>query len=321
MFYEGKRLLVTGGAGFVGTHFVRALLARGARIRVPIHRRPMIVQDPGIEVVQADLSRLEDCRGVCDGVNFVIHAAGSVGAAGNSTSHAVSSITLNLVLTAQMLQAAAEMGVQRFLVFSSSTGYPVADHPVKEEEMWGGPPHPAYFGYGWMRRYLERMSEFLASKLEIGIAIVRPTAIYGRYDNFDSLASHVIPALIRRAVAREDPFEVWGTGNEVRDFLHVTDLVTGSLLALEKHAVCDPLNIGHGKAVTVNSLVRTVLTAAGHSNATVVFNPSRPTVIPVRKVDTSKAERTLGFVPSVSLEQGIADTVAWYRDCARAEGR
>lgn len=315
MFYQGKRLLVTGGSGFVGTHFVRALLEQGARVRVPLHRRPMVVQDPRIELVQADLSRMDDCRAACEGIDYAIHAAGGVGAAGVSPHHAIASITTNLVLTAQVAQAATEMGVQRFLVFSSSTAYPVTDHPVQEDEMWSGPPHPSYFGYGWMRRYLERMSEYLASKSGMGIALVRPTAIYGRHDNFDPQASHVIPALIRRAVAKEDPFEVWGTGNEARDFLHVTDLVRGSLLALEKHAVCDPINIGSGKTVTVRDVVTGILRAARHDHARIAFDLSRPETIPVRRVDVSKAKRVLGFEPAVSLEDGLADTVTWYRTC------
>jgi len=318
MFFSGKRVLVTGGSGFVGTHFVQALLEQGARIRVPIHRRPMIIGDDRIELVQADLTRLEDCRAACEGIQYVIHAAGAVAAAGITATNPMAAMTTNLVLTAYTLQAAWDSGVERYLVFGSSTGYPVTSYPVKEEEMWSGPTHSSYFGYGWMRRYLERISEFAASKSKIGIALVRPTAVYGRYDNFDPVTSHVIPALVRRAVAGENPFEVWGTGSEVRDFLHVTDLVRGCLLVLEKHAVCDPVNIGYGKTVTIKDVVGAILEAAGHDAAQVVFNSSKPTAIPVRMVDTSKAKRLLGFEPSVSLEQGLADTVRWYREQTEA---
>ncbi len=322
MFFSGKRVLVTGGAGFVGTHFVQALLEQGARIRVPLHKRPMIVPDPRIELMQADLTRLEDCKAVCRDMQYVIHAAGAVAAAGVTATNPMAAMTTNLVLTAQTLQAAWDMGVERYLVFGSSTGYPVTSHPVKEEEMWSGPTHPSYFGYGWMRRYLERISEFAASKSKLSIALVRPTAVYGRHDNFDPVTSHVIPALIRRAVAKENPFEVWGTGNEVRDFLHVTDLVRGCLLMLEKHAICDPVNIGYGRTITIRDVVRYVLKAAEHDNAQVRFDASKPTAIPVRTVDTSKAKRLLGFEPSVTLERGLADTVHWYRESlANTRGR
>lgn len=244
---------------------------------------------------------------------MVVHAAGAVAAAAVTSSNPMAAITTNLVLTVQVLQAAWEAGVQRILIFSSSTGYPATGHPVREEEMWDGPTHPSYFGYGWMRRYLERISEFAASKSSLGVALFRPTAVYGRHDNFDPVTSHVLPALIRRAVAKDSPFEVWGTGEEVRDFLHVSDLVRGSLLALEKHASCDPVNIGYGKTITIKDVVKIILKAADHANAQVVFNSSRPTAIPVRMVDTSKAKKILGFEPSVSLEEGLADTVAWYR--------
>jgi len=274
----------------------------------------MVILDERIELLPADLTRVEDCRRACKDVEIVIHAAGAVAAAGVTAANPMAAMTSNLVLTVQTLQAAWDAGIQRFLVFGSSTGYPATQHPVKEEEMWSGPTHPSYFGYGWMRRYLERISEFVASKTKMGIALVRPTAVYGRYDNFDPVTSHVIPALIRRAVAKENPFEVWGTGDEVRDFLHISDLVRGCLLALEKHAVCDPVNIGYGKTITIRDVVKAILKAASHDRAEVIFNSSKPTAIPVRMVDTSKAKRILGFEPSVSLEQGLLDTVRWYQE-------
>jgi GDP-L-fucose synthase len=313
----GRRILVTGGAGFVGTHFVEALLEAGARIRVPIHHRPMIVRDARIEQIGADLTQPDDCLRVCHGIDYVVHAAGAVAAAGVTASNPMAAMSANLVLTIRMLEASWTSGVQRFLVFGSSTGYPVTEHPVGEDEMWSGPTHPSYFGYGWMRRYLERLSEFVASKSKMGIALVRPTAVYGRWDEFDPTTSHVIPALIRRAVAGENPFEVWGTGDEVRDFLHVTDLVRGSLLLLANHAVCDPVNIGYGRTVRIREVVDAILRAAGHTSARVVFDASKPTAIPVRTVDTSKAKRLLGFEPSVTLEAGLADTVRWYTERVR----
>jgi GDP-L-fucose synthase len=178
--------------------------------------------------------------------------------------------------------------------------------------MWGGPTYEGYFGYGWMRRYLERISEFVASKSDMKIALVRPSAVYGRWDNFDPATSHVIPALIRRAVEKQDPYEVWGTGEEVRDFLHIADLACGCLLMLEKHAACDPVNLGYGRAVTIKEVVHIILKAAGHEQATVKFDPSKPSTIPFRMVDTSKARRVLGFEPQMSLEEGLTDTVKWY---------
>lgn len=313
-FYQGKKVLVTGGTGFVGTHFVEELLRLGAHVRVPVHQRPLIVKDPRIETIQADLMQLDDCRKAMCGIQYVFHAAGAVSAAAVTASNPMAAITDNLVITSRCLQGAWIENVERFQVFSSSTGYPAADHPITEEEMWTGPTYPAYFGYGWMRRYLERISEFVASKSKMQIALVRPSAVYGRHDNFDPIASHVIPALIRRAVEKQNPFVVCGTGDEVRDFLHITDLVRGCLLMVQEHATCDPVNLGYGQAVTVKQIVQMILKAAGHENAKLQFDTTKPSTIPFRMVATSKAKQLFGFEPRVTLADGLADTVNWYKE-------
>jgi GDP-L-fucose synthase len=319
MFFKGKKVLVTGGTGFVGTHFVEELLRQEAVVRITAHKRRPVVADPRVETVQADLTQLDQCRAAMKGVQYVFHAAGAVSAAAVTATNPMSAITQNLVLTSQCLEAAWAEGVERFQVFGSSTGYPAADHPIKEEEMWSGPTYPAYFGYGWMRRYLERLSEFVASKSPVKIALVRPSAVYGRWDNFDPTTSHVIPALIRRAVDQENPFVVWGTGQEVRDFLHITDLVRGCLLVLEHHATCDPINIGYGQAVTIRQIVEFILKAARHEGVELKFDSTKPSTIPFRMVDTEKARKLLGFAPRVSLEDGLHDTVTWYQNHRHSE--
>lgn len=316
MFYAGKCVLVTGGTGFVGTHIVQELLKYNAQVRIPIHKRQPIVTDEHIETIEADLTSPEDCLRAVRNVDFVFHAAGAVAAAGVTAGNPMSAITTNLVLTVRMLEAAWAAGVKRFLIFSSSTGYPAKEHPVKEEEFWAGPTHASYFGYGWMRRYLERIAEFVVSKSDMKIAIVRPTAVYGRFDNFDPITSHVVPALIRKAVERLDPYEVWGSGEEVRDFLHVRDLARGCLLMLEKHAVCDAVNIGYGKVVTIKEIVQLILEAADYKDAKVMFNTSKPTAIPFRMVDTTKGKSILGFEPEISLKEGLHDTIQWFKQMA-----
>lgn len=312
MFYQGKITLVTGGSGFIGTHIVEELLKQDAKVRVVIHKRPMIVKDKRIEIIKGDLTKQEDCLRAVRGVDYVFHAAGVSAGAAVTAANPMGAITSNLILTVQMLRAAWTGNVERFLLFSSSTVYPVSDYPIKEEEMWNGPTHPSYFGYGWMRRYFEKLGEFVGSKSNVKIAIVRPTAVYGRYDNFDPATSRVIPALIKKAVERKNPYLVWGTGEEVRDFLHVSDLARGSLLMLEKYAVCDSVNIGYGEGVKIKEAVKIILKAADYENAKVVFDSSKPSTIPVRIVDTSKAERVLGFKPQISLEDGLTDVVKWY---------
>jgi GDP-L-fucose synthase len=314
MFYKDKKVLVTGGTGFVGTNFVQELVRRGAKVRVPVHFRPMLIKEPGVEVIKADLSKPEDCLAVCKGMDYVVNAAGAVSAAAVTNSNPMGVITNNLVVAAQMLQAAWTAGVQRFLVLGSTTVYPAAERPIKEDEMWGGPTYPTYFAYGWMRRYLERLSEFVHQKSSMKIALVRPTAVYGPFDDFHPVKSHVIPALIRKAVDKMTPYEVWGTGDEVRDFLYVSDMVEGGLLAMEKAATCDPINLGYGKAFTIKDVVRNILKETGHEKVEVKFDSSKPVTIPFRMVDTTKAKNLLGFEARVSLEDGIRNTIKWYRD-------
>jgi len=311
MFFASRLSLVTGGAGFIGTHLAKALLDQGGRVRLALHHRAPIVSDPRLETVHADLTRQEDCLKAMQGVDLVFHAAGAVSGVGAGADQAMAGITTNLSLTAQVLQAAWAAGVERILIFSSSTVYPAREHPVREDEAEGA-PHPSYLGYGRMRRYFEHLAEFVASRSSVKVALVRPTAVYGPHDNFDPATSHVVAALVRRAVAKLDPFEVWGTGDEVRDFLHVEDFARGCLLAMEKHAACDPINIGYGSPVTIRRIVDIILEAAGHTKADVRFDASKPTAIPVRLVDTSKAKRLLGFEPRISIESGLRDLVRWY---------
>ena len=313
-FYRGRRVLVTGGTGFIGRHLVEQLLAASAHVVVPVHRRAIPPEFSNVEAVSADLTGQEDCMRVTSGVDCLFHAAGSVAGAGASASRAMTGITTNLVLTARVLEAAWANRVERCLVFSSSTAYPALDRPVREDDLWSAAPHPSYSGYGWMRRYFEKLGEFVSNQSATRVAIVRPTAVYGRHDDFDPETSHFVAALVRRAVERVRPFEVWGTGDETRDLLHVSDLARGCLLALERLADADPVNIGHGAPVTVRDVVRIILDAADYRDADVVFNPDRPASLLSRMVDCTKARTVLGFEPMVTLAEGLRDTVKWYAE-------
>jgi GDP-L-fucose synthase len=221
-------------------------------------------------------------------------------------------ITTNLILTSNMLQAAWAEGVQKIVIFGSSTGYPAYDHPVKEEEMWLADPHPSYMGYGWMRRYFEKLGEYVSRQSECKVVIIRPSAVYGPGDTFAEDTSHVIPALIKKAVQRESPYVVWGSGDEVRDFIHISDFAKGCLLALEKCLTFDPINIGAGKVTTIREIVGYILDAVGHRDVPVVFDKTKPVTIPFRMIDIEKARRLLGFEPQISIERGIRETVQWY---------
>ncbi len=313
MFYHNKKVLVTGGTGFIGNHIVQALLDQGTAIRIPVHNRPLIVKNSRIETVSADLTNPSDCLSVMNKIDYVFHAAGAVGAAGVKDYHLMEGITKNLTLTANILQAAWAGGVEKIIIFGSSTGYPVFSHPVKEEEMWLDEPHPSYFGYGWMRRYLEKLGEYVSRQSPCKVVIIRPSAVYGPGDNFTESTSHVIPALIKRAVQGENPYVVWGKGDEVRDFIHVADFARACLLAMEKCSHFDPINIGSGKVNTISEIVSLILAASERNDIPVVFDSTKPVTIPFRMIDTEKARHLLGFEPQISLENGIIDTVSWYK--------
>ncbi len=311
-FYHNKKVLVAGGTGFFGTYVVKELLKAGAQVRITTHKRDPIIDASLVEVLKADLTRLEDAVKVCQDVDYVFNCAGGVGAAGLYDKSPISSVTNTLITGVRVLEAAWKTGVKRLLMFSSSTGYPAYEHPVKEQEFWADDPHECYLGYGWMKRYLEKLFEFADKKSDMKLSVIRPTALYGPYDNYDLGSCHVVPALIRKAVERQSPYEVWGDGSQVRDFLHARDLARASLMMLEKKADADPVNIGYGKAITVKELVDIILEAADYSDADVKFLPDKPIAIPVRTVNCDKAKNEIGFEPEISLQEGIKETVEWY---------
>lgn len=305
-------MLVAGGSGFIGSHIVQALLDQDALVRIPIHSRPITIKDSRIETVPADLTKPADCLAAMDMIDYVFHAAGAVGAAGVGDYQMMEGITTNLILTANILQAVWAKKVKKVIIFGSSTGYPAYRHAVKEDEMWLDDPHPSYLGYGWMRRYFEKLGEYVSRQSQCTVLVVRPSAVYGPGDNFTENTSHVIPALIKRAVNRENPYIVWGSGEEVRDFIHISDFARGCLLAMEKGTHFNPINIGAGKGCTVREIVDIIIEAAGHKEASIKFDSTKPVTIPFRMIDTENARLLLGFEPQISLEVGIRDTTQWY---------
>ena len=183
--------------------------------------------------------------------------------------------------------------------------------PLNEDEFWVDEPYKAYFGYGWMRRYREKLMEHVSKFSNMEIALARGTAIYGPNDNFNPKTCHVVPALIKRVLDGEDPFIVWGTADVVRDFLYVKDVVKAALLVLEKGESMRPYNVGSGVAITVEDIVNAILKAT-NKNPKVIYDASKPTTIPFRMVSTERLNNELGFAPDYTFEEGIKETVEWY---------
>ena len=316
-YLQGKQVLVTGATGLVGVNLLLRLVSSGARIRATVHHKGAVINDPAIEYVTADLTDKNACVRVTSGIDIVFHCAANTQGAAVIAKSPLAHVTPNIVMNAQLLEAAYHAGVGKFVWIGSSTGYPdTGARPVAEDEMMLGDPYDTYFGVGWMKRYTEVLCRLYGEKLNptMTTIVLRATNIYGPYDDFNFETSHVLPALIRKGIERMAPFEVWGTGDDVRDLIYVTDFVDAMLLAVEKLDRHTCLNIGYGQGYSVKEMLGFVLQATGYDDAEVLYNRSRPSMIPVRLVTTDKAEQVIGFRASTGIKEGISKTVAWYRD-------
>lgn len=317
-FWEGKKVLVTGGTGLIGSHLVEMLVDNGACVRVVSHSRDpaksLASYSDKIEVIRGDLTKWNSCRRAADGMEIVFHLAAVVGGVGYNVAHPAGAYTPNVLMNTLMLEAARVEDVERYLFTSSACVYPrECKIPISENEAWKTPPEPTNANYGWTKLMGELQAQAYAEEYGMKIAIVRPFNAYGPRDNFDPKTSHVIPALIRKAVERQDPFQVWGSGEPSRDFTYVTDVAKGMILATEKYAVADPINISTGREIKIKDLANLILKLAGHHPSDILFQREKPLGQPRRMADTTKAKKAIGFKATVSLEEGLKKTIDWYR--------
>ena len=311
MFYKDKKIVVTGGSGFVGTHFIQELLNRGASVITHTHNNPLKIHDKRITWLEnIDLEKLDDALELIDGADYVIHTAGYIGHPSDiATDFQIARNQINVITN--VLDACYQSNIKGFLDLNSSTGYPDKRYPITEDEYWDGEPFISYYGYGWMRRYREKLIEHTSHLTDMKIGIARGTAIFGPHDNFNLKTCHVVPALIKRCLSGEDPFVVWGSPDVVRDFLYIKDVVKGCLLVLEKGESMRPYNVGCGSAITIGEIVDVILKVTG-KNPKVEWDNSKPTTIPFRMVSTERIINELGFKPDYTFEEGMKETVEWY---------
>lgn len=313
MYFTGKHVLVTGGAGLIGHEAVAQLLDRGAYVRATVFReRRLAIQHPRLEIVPCDLMRPEDCAAVVRDMEVVLHAAAYIrGVKGQQASHS-DLVMRNLIPAVQMIDASCRAGVERFGWIGSSTVYPDADHPLSEEEAFFSDPLDHYFGIGWVKRYGEKLCLSYQRTFRTKFALVRSGAIYGPHERFTLEDGHVLPALIVKAVNRLDPFPVWGDGSDVRDFVYVSDFVEGLLRTVERHAVADPVNIATGVGSSINDALRIILDYEGYHPG-IVYQQEQASVKHARRLDVRKAKRLLQFEARTSLEAGLRKTIDWYK--------
>ncbi len=313
-FFYKKKILVTGGSGFVGTNLILKLLEKRADVRATIHKNSPQFQNSKVEFIKANLMKQSDCKKVVEGVDYVFMCAANTSGAAVIEKTPLVHVTPNVIMNSLMLEAAHEANVKKFLFISSNTVYPLTDYAVSENDV-NHTLYEKYFPVGWMKLFTEKMCEMYSTKIKnpMTTIIVRPGNIYGPYDDFGPESSHVIPALIRKVIEKQKPLEVWGTGRDIKDFIYVEDLAEGLILAMEKINQFDQINIASGMPITIKQVLKAILKADNFKNPKIVFNDSKPTMIPIRLINISKAKKILGFVPKTSLDEGIGQTIRWYK--------
>ena len=306
-------MAVTGSTGLNGSYLVKALVEAGAKVRAITHVRPANEYTKlASETVFADLMDARQASEAVRGAEVVMHGAGITGGAPLAISEPGAMVAPNAVINSQVIHACAKERVSRLGFISSIVVYPALSEPMREDQAWSGEPYELYYGLAWVKRFSEKLCKFYHDNTSLKVAIIRPSGSYGRFDNFDEGTSHALPAIMKRALSGTDPLKVWGDGLDVRDYVHASDIANGLLLAVVKYLVCDPVNIASGEAITTKDLAQTMLDIMG-SKARLEFDASKPTALRERRVDISKAKRVLSYLPRVSLREGLADTMGWYR--------
>ncbi|OGW68857.1 MAG: hypothetical protein A2036_01085 [Omnitrophica bacterium GWA2_50_21] len=311
--YKGKNVLVAGGGGLIGQNLIMQLLAAGAHVRATQHQsRRISVQHKNLEIVTCDLLRGAEAQEIFQDMDLVFIAAARIRGAKGIKEDPSGIILYNLDLHSKLIHLAAKMKAERCAFVSSSYVYPHTGRPNVEAEGFEGDPWiPMNYGIGWCNRYLETLCRHFHMTSRTKYAIIRPTAIYGPFDNFNLDECHVIPALIVKAVNRMNPYEIWGNGEDVRCFTYAEDVAEGLLLTMKKYAEAKPLNICCKDAHRVKDVISTILGILGFSPE-IRFNSSKPSLIPYKVSDPGMAKTILGWKARTSLEEGLKKTIQWY---------
>lgn len=312
--FDSKNILVTGGAGFVGVNLIKRLLDLNANVRATLHKKNAVIEDKRIEYVRCDLTVPDDCKRICRNMDYIFLCAANTSGAAVMEKTPLVHLTPNVMMNVLMLQAAYEANVKKVLFISSNTVYPVLPYPVRETDVTNQ-FYEKYFIVAWMKRFTEIVCEMYSAKIKNPMltVVVRPANIYGPNDDFEWETSHVIPALIRKVVERHDPIEVWGDGRDIKDFIYIDNFIDGMLLAMEKITKFDPINLASGKQYIIREVLQAIVEVDNLKEPNIVYNSSRPSMIPKRLIDPAKAKLQIGFEPKTSIRDGLKKTINWYR--------
>ena len=305
-FWAKRNVCVTGGAGFLGSYVLEKLQARGAED----------VFVPTIE--QFNLVEPEDVKRLLNDANpdIVIHLAANVGGIGANQTHPANFFYDNLMMGVQLLHQSWIKGVEKFVAIGTVCAYPkFTPVPFSEDNIWDGYPEETNAPYGLAKKMLLVQSQAYRDQYEFNSLFLVPVNLYGPRDNFNLESSHVIPALIRKALEAKDRDEqeivVWGDGSPTREFLYAEDAAEGILLATEHFNSSEPVNLGSGEEISIKDLAEKIVKLTGFEGE-LHWDTSRPNGQPRRALDTSRAKARFGFEAQVHLDQGLKRTVEWY---------
>ncbi len=309
-FWQEKRVIVTGGSGFLGSFVVEALEQRGAgEIIVPRKSTYDLCDVDAVRQLLADTRTPQP-------VDQVIHLAANVGGIGANRARPADFFYDNLMMGVQLLHESYVAGVDKFVAVGTVCSYPkFAPIPFKEEDLWNGYPEETNAPYGLAKKMMLVQSQAYRQQHDYNSVFLMPVNLYGPRDNFDLETSHVIPALIRKcleAQQRGDDFIVgWGDGSPTREFLYVADAAEAILLAAERYNDSLPVNIGSSYEIRIKDLLELIVSLTGFTGE-IVWDTSKPNGQPRRKLDTSRARELFGFESQVPFENGLQETIDWY---------
>lgn len=312
-----EKIFVAGASGMVGSAVVRAILRRLPKAAIKagcMSMKPML-EDNRIEFVQGDLSDMDFCRKAVSGCDCAVMAAASTAGAAGLNNRPQDQINANLAMNSNMLSAFAETGIKRVVCIGSATLYQPYDGSISEDQLdLNIDPAGAHYGIGWLWRYMEKLCRFWHDNSDMEIVLVRLANAYGPFAKFDPAVSNFLPALIRKAVDGMDPFDIWGSGDVKRDVIFCDDAADAVVRMIEQEDFdFEIFNIGSGKAVTVDQAVRLILKYANHSPSQLKYLSDKPATIQCRVLDCRKAEKILGWKTQYSIDEGIEQTVNWWR--------